>query len=388
MRGLLFLGLLLLAGCAERIAAVPPEATTRAQVPDLPDVRYWVDNDPGLMARHGLASIERERRALDLSDPQAPLPPASFLAISGGGDDGAFGAGLLVGWSAHGTRPSFKIVTGISTGALTAPFAFLGPAYDGALKAVYTEITRDDVYRSRGLVAALFDDALSDTTPLRRLIERNVDQAMLSAIAAEHARGRVLLIATTDLDSRKPVVWNIGKIAASGNPGALQLVRDVLVASASIPGAFPPVMIDVELDGQRYQEMHVDGGTTAQVFLYPSAFNLRELAAELGIERERRLYIIRNAHLEADWQSVERRTLPILGRAVESLIQTQGVGDLYRIYLLSQRDEIAYHLAIIGPEFQVEQSGDFDPAYMRALFDYGYQLAKDGFAWLDAPPDT
>ncbi len=195
------------------------------------------------------------------------------------------------------------------------------------------------------------------------------------------------MIATTDLDSRKPVVWNIGKIASSGDPRALELVLDILVASASIPGAFPPVMIDVEVDGRPYQEMHVDGGTTAQVFLYPSALNLRDVAAALGIERERRLYIIRNAHLEAEWESVDRRTLPIVGRAVESLIQTQGVGDLYRIYLLAQRDTIAYNLAIIGPEFQVEQSGDFDPAYMQALFDYGYQLAKDGFPWLGLPPD-
>jgi predicted acylesterase/phospholipase RssA len=142
----------------------------------------------------------------------------------------------------------------------------------------------------RGYTAALFNDAMADNTPLRQTMARYVDQKMLNAIAAEHAKGRILLIGTTNLDARRAVIWNIGKLAASGNPKALALFQDILVASAAIPGAFPPAMIDVEVGGQRYQEMHVDGGASSQVFVYPPGLELQRKAREAGIERERRLY--------------------------------------------------------------------------------------------------
>lgn len=192
------------------------------------------------------------------------LPPANFLAISGGGDDGAFGAGLLNGWTAARTRPDFKLVTGVSTGALTVPFAFLGPAYDAQLKRCYTELTPSDIVRKRSVVAALTSDALSDNEPLKQLIAEQVDEAFLAAIAAEYSKGRILLIATTDLDARQSVLWNMTKIAASTDPKALDLFRAIMIASAAIPAAFPPVMIDVEADGQGFQGMHVHGGAMAQ----------------------------------------------------------------------------------------------------------------------------
>ena len=174
-------------------------------------------------------------------------------------------------------------MTGISTGALTAPFAFLGPAYDGKLQEVYTTLSGKDVMQPRGYLAVLLEDALADNTPLRRTVAKYVDQAMLDAIAAEDAKGRMLLVATTNLDARRPVIWNITKIAASGHPRALELIRDVLVASAAIPGAFPPVMIDVEVNGKKHQEMHVDGGASAQVFVYPPSLNIRAVSLERQI---------------------------------------------------------------------------------------------------------
>ena len=314
------------------------------------------------------------------------LPPANFLAISGGGEDGAFGAGLLVGWTQAGTRPTFKIVTGISTGALTAPFAFLGPRYDEQLKAVYTTIGGKDVLEKRGMLAALFDDALSDNAPLQKLVAKYVTLDMLREIAAEHAKGRALLIGTTNLDARQPVMWNIGKIAASGNPKALELVRKILIASTAVPGAFPPMMIDVSVDGKHYQEMHVDGGASAQVFVYPPQLKIAEISEQVGIMRERRAYIIRNARLDPDWADTKRRVFSIAGRAVSSLIQNQGVGDLYRIYTTTQRDGVDFNLAFIPPTFNVELPQPFDHHYMNELFKVGYALGRSGYDWTKTPP--
>ncbi|MEX2298387.1 MAG: hypothetical protein WD715_13305, partial [Dongiaceae bacterium] len=193
-------------------------------------------------------------------------------------------------------------------------------------------------------------------------------------------------IASTDLDARRPVIWNIGAIASSGAPQALELIRKIFVASAAVPGAFPPVMIDVEVDGQPYQEMHVDGGAVSQAFLYPPQLSVSELSAEYGVQRERQAYIIRNSRLDADWASVERQVMDIAGRAISSLIQSQGVGDLDRMYLQTQRDGVGYNLAYIGSDFTTPGGGDFDPVYMNALFDYGYALGKAGYAWGKEPP--
>jgi hypothetical protein len=205
---------------------------------------------------------------------------------------------------------------------------------------------------------------------------------VLDAIATEHRKGRILLIGTTNLDARRPIIWNIGKIAASGQPGALDLVQKILVASAAIPGAFPPMMIDVEVDGKRYQEMHVDGGASAQVFLYPPGLNVRTS----GVVRERRLYVIRNARLDPDWAQVDRATMTIASRAISSLIQTQGVGDLYRIYLIAQRDGFEFDLAYIPKSFTRELKEPFETAYMKALFQVGYDLAAKGYPWAKGPP--
>ncbi|MGJ0533412.1 MAG: patatin-like phospholipase family protein [Methylocystis sp.] len=369
-------------GSLTRIDAVPVADEERAIVPGLPNIRYWADGDPAAFMTAAGHSLEREQAYLASTGHQGPLPPAYFLAISGGGENGAYGAGLLVGWTKAGTRPVFKGVTGVSTGALTAPFAFLGSAYDDKLKEVYTTLTAKDVLQPRGYLAALFDDAMADNSPLRKTVAKYFDQAMLDAIAAEHKKGRILVIGTTNLDARRPVIWDIGAIAASGHPRALELVHDVLVASAAIPGAFPPVMIDVEMDGKPYEEMHVDGGASAQVFLYPPQLDI----AKSGIKRDRVLYVIRNARLDPEWAQVERQVMSIAGRAISSLIQTQGVGDLYQIYLTTQRDGFDYNLAYIPKTFTRTLKEPFETAYMLELFDLGHDLAAAGYKWDKAPP--
>jgi hypothetical protein len=176
------------------------------------------------------------------------------------------------------------------------------------------------------------------------------------------------------------------KIAASGRPEALKIFHKIMLASAAIPGAFPPAMIDVEVDGKPYQEMHVDGGAMAQVFVYPPSLKLAEQAKQQGLVRERHLYVIRNARLDADWAEVDRQTLSIVGRAISSLIQTQGVGDLYKIYITAQRDGIDYNLAYIPQSFSAPHKEDFDSGYMRKLFQTGYDMAVKGYRWDKVPP--
>jgi len=380
--------LMLCAGCGtlSRGPAVPEQLRKEAVISGIPDARFFADAAITDFTRIGLESLEREKEFLAASGHKGPLPPVSFLAVSGGGDDGAFGAGLLVGWTAAGNRPQFKAVTGVSTGALIAPFAFLGHEYDHVLKNVYTNVTKKDIFTSRNFLAVFFKDAMADTTPLWTLLSHYVDQKMLDAVAAEYQKGRMLLIGTADLDSRTGVIWNMGQIAASGNPKALTLFKSIMLASAAIPGAFPPVLVDVEAKGRAYQEMHVDGGTVAQVFIYPPSFKLGQFSTDNTVRRERTLYVIRNARLDPEWAEVERRTLPIVGRAISSLIQNQGKGDLLTIYYLSQRDGLDFNLAYIPKTFNEPHREDFDMEYMRKLFNAGYTSAVNGYPWEKAPP--
>ena len=370
-------------GCSvpERGPAVPRADTARALPLGLANARFFPDADPQPAIEEGEAALQREKTTLGIAD-DAKLPPAYYLAVSGGGDNGAFGSGLLNGWTGTGTRPQFKMVTGVSTGALIAPFAFLGSAYDAQLREVYTTMTPEKVFRQRGYTAALFDDAMADTTPLAAIIAKYADQNLLDAIAAEYRKGRLLMIGTTNIDAQRPVIWNIGAIAASGHPGALELLRKILRASSAIPGAFQPVLIDVEVDGAKYQELHVDGGAIAQLFLYPPSIDLKNA----GVKRERHAYIIRNARLDPDYAVTERRTISVAGRAVSTMLSASGHNDVLRTYFVTQRDGVDYNLAYIGTDFQMTEKGQFEQPYMRALYDYGFEQAKAGRAWHKTPP--
>src|SRR6516162_10104785 len=324
--------------------AVPHDLEVPAHVVGFPDEVRYFPRDPGdieLMIKEFVDSWEREKAYLHTQ----VLPPTAYLAISGGADNGAFTAGFLNGWTKAGTRPQFKLVTGVSTGALIAPFAFLGPEYDEGVKAIYTNVSRKDILKDRIFYSVFLKDAMADTTPLAELLRAKVTQKMMEALAAEYAKGRLLFLATTNLDARRPVVWNVTKIAASGKAEALDLIRKIMLASAAIPGAFPPVMFDVEANGKTYQEMHVDGSTTAQVFVYWSGVELKKLAEEHGAQRERKVYVLCNARLDPEWGEVERRTLPITLKAIDTLIHYHVIGDLYRIYEVTKRDGTDFNLA-------------------------------------------
>ena len=373
-------------GSVPRHAAVPAELTAKAEVPGMPGVRFVAGGDMTEFRKIALEGLRREQEYRAQHALTGPLPPSVFLAISGGGDNGAYSAGLLNGWTAAGTRPEFKLVTGISTGALIAPFAFLGPKYGATLKHVYTTISPKDVLVARGFIRGFLSDAMSDNAPLWALTRKTVTAELLQEIAAEYAKGRFLLVATADLDARRGIIWDMGKIASYGTPQALNLFVSVMIASASIPGGLPPTMIEVEADGKRYQEMHVDGGTMAQVFVYPASVQIREEAAAVGVTRERRLYVMRNARLDPDWASVERSTMSIAGRSIASLIHSQGIGDTYRIYAIAERDGVDFNLTFIPSSFNFPHKEEFDNEYMRKLYEVGYGQAAKGIPWAKTPP--
>lgn len=368
------------AGCAtvpDRANPLPAPLGEIAAIPGIPQARYWGDlRAPALGAWIDSPEAELRERYGGIMDREH-----HYLALSGGGEDGAFGAGLLVGWTEAGTRPAFTIVTGVSTGALIAPFAFLGPDYDRQLEELYTAYGGADLVEPRGLLDFLRNDAAASTRPLRRLIERFVDDAMVAAIAREHRLGRGLLISTTNLDAGRPVTWNVGAIAASGAPGARALIHDVMLASASIPVAFPPVVVEVEADGRRYSELHVDGGVTAQLFLYPSAVDWRRVTQRLHVRGTPTLHVIRNARLSPTWHTVPRSVFPIAGATISTLIRTQGVGDLAQTYLNTRRDGVDFRLAFIPSTFDEMPARAFDPEYMRRLFAVGRRAGRDGSAW-------
>jgi Patatin-like phospholipase len=379
----------ILQACAlDRLPAVPENSTEVALVPGIPDSRLWLDRGLASFVHVVLDDMERERSArLREGLPVDPMPAVQFLAISGGGDNGAFGAGVLCGWTASGSRPQFRVVTGISAGALIAPFAFLGPAYDDVLREVATSLRPGGVFRARGRVAGLLRDGMASSDPLRRLVERYVTPELLAQIAREYASGRALQIATTDLDAGRQVTWNMGAIASSSAPGALQLFQSIMVASTSIPGAVSPVMIDVEVGGKRYQEMHVDGGVITQLFAYPSHALLElEKATGKPLNRPIHLYVIRNGRLDPEWSETPRRTVSIGGRAISALVQAEGVADVHRTFRTAVQDGADFDLAYIGTDFHATRRQMFDAAYMQSLFDYGYQRAREGALWHKAPP--
>jgi len=377
--------LLLVTACAhlpER-SPLPPEHIDDAEVLGIPRVRMWGDEAPPW--EHDW--FEKSRSEIKERYSGIYGRRHTYLAISGGGENGAFAAGLLLGWTASGNRPEFTAVTGISAGALVAPFAFLGPEYDDVLKTVSSELKPDNVYKKRGMIRALRTDGLATTEPLQALIAKHVDEEVMEKIAAAHREGRTLNIGTANLDSMRPVIWRIGAIANSGHPDALELIRKILLASASIPAMFSPVLIPVQVDGKKYDELHVDGGAASQVFIYPPGVDYEEVLERLAVPGRPKVYIIRNSRLDPMYEQVRNKLFPIAGRSLESLVRTQGIGDLYRIYLETCRDGLDFNLAYIPAEFTMESNEEFDPQYMKELFHLAYERGKEGYDWEKMPPE-
>ncbi len=331
-----------------------------AAIANIPNARFWADSEPEFL------------RAL-------PTMRGPWLILSAGGEDGAYGAGFLGGWSKTGKRPEFTLVTGVSTGALIAPYAFLGPNFDDKLRDSYTTINATDIFEVGGK-----GESLLDTWPLHDLIAKRVTIDLLKAIAAEHARGRRLFIVTTNLDAGRPVAWDIGVIASRGDEQAVQLVRNIIVAAISVPGAFPPVLIDVEANGRRTQEMHVDGGTAGQFYVAPDSLQFSTSTTKLPATA---LYLIANMKLAEDFALTERSLVGILTRTMSTAIKQMLRNAIDRAYASAKRSGIGFYLAYVNQEFYAPARGPFDPDYMKALYEAGYAKGASQEPFFREPPD-
>ena len=378
-----------LAGCSVLPRnAVPVELMGVATlIPDVPGARAQAGLPDAAMQRDLARSFEQE------SATEFPIGPDgvvqyAHLALSGGGANGAFGAGFLVGWSQTGKRPLFKIVTGVSTGALMAPFVFAGPDYDAALTEFYTQTSSANIFRMLSIIPQfLGGESLADSGPLQLMIERHVDAELLRRIAAAHDGGRRLYIATADLDSQRLWVWNMGLIAASGRPEAARLFRQIMLASASVPIAFPPVFFQVEAGGRRFDEMHVDGGVGARVFFTGGVFSFSAARAGVGrgVGREE-LYIIHNGQLLPKPRETPRSLRGIGMRTFESASKSAVVGDLFRIYAVTRREQAGYNWITIPEDVELSGNELFDPVTMGKLFELGRRSAQADAPWFTDPP--
>ena len=385
--GLIGLSIVLTAGCATIAPrnVLPQADASQIELAGFHNIRFWGDAPARDIQAIMMAGEPKAEARLAFAAEKHPSV-ANLLAISGGAEDGAFGAGLLVGWSDAGTRPVFDLVTGVSSGALIAPFAFLGREHDGQLREIFTKYGRKDIF-TYNVSGVIEGSALADDAPLARLIEKYVDTSFLQEIARERAKGRILLIGTTNLDTQRPVMWDMGRIAMSNDREAIVLFRKILLASATLPGVFPPVRIQVRVGGQNYDELHVDGGVTRQVFIAPSVFSSALNGSKSGKAAAKpRLFVIRNGKIDPEWQSVRENVVSITQRSISTLIKNQGIGDLYRIYSVTRRDGIDFNLASIPADFSETSDEPFDQKYMIALFERGYDLASRNYSWAKAPP--
>jgi len=375
------LAFILVTGCATLTTrnAVPEAAASHIDPDGFHDIRYWGD-EPAETSTSQLGSDASE--ALRRYQTGRSL---RFLAISGGAEDGAFGAGLLAGWGEAGNRPTFDLVTGVSSGALIAPFVFLGRERDGQLRDIFTNYGRRDIFVVN-VPSLLGGSGLVDSSPLAHLIEKYVDAEFLREVARERSKGRVLLIGTTNLDAQRPVLWDMGRIAASDSPEALDLFRKVLLASATLPGVFAPVRMKVLIGGKEYDELHVDGGVTRQVFIPPSILRLVSGSQLQKLAVGARLYVIRNGRIQPQWEPVKDNVLAISQRSLSTLIKNQSIGDLYRIYTITRMNGIEFNLASIPSDFQAQSNEPFNLTYMRALFDRGFDMGRRGYPWIKSLP--
>ncbi|MDJ0994038.1 MAG: patatin-like phospholipase family protein [Dinoroseobacter sp.] len=354
----------------------PIEATDLVdpQVPGIEGARLWADVTPPNLEEI-VDEAAQQRRAAGLTGPQ------TTLSLSGGSEGGAFSAGILTAWSEVGTRPEFTSVLGVSTGALIAPFAFLGSDYDDELKRLYGGLPPSQIFESRSIFGILPNASIKSTGPLKALIDEYLTDEFLAEIAAEHRRGRRLAVQTVSLDAQRPVFWDLGTIANSGAPNAAEVFRDVLLASASIPGFFPPVLIDVDSPGGVRDELHVDGSVFSQSLLVPG-WRIPKSAT-----RNSTLYAILNSKVTPELDATDLGIRAVTFRSLSTLLKAQAATDLAIAFESSRKDSARFQATWISPDFTVPLNEPFDPDYMAALFDYGYTRFKTGNLWSDKPPE-
>jgi len=338
---------------AERIPYTEQERQS-AVIPGLPGVRFWAD------------SVGAFSEAL-------PPQKGPWLLLSSGGSAGAYGAGVLYGLSQSGKRPDFSVVTGVSIGAMMAPYAFLGQKYDDELRDSFLDLTSADVFED-----SQRPDSLVDTWPLKDTLAKRVTPQVLEDIAAEHRKGRRLFVVTADLDSERQVVWNMGAIAAQGGDPALKLFRQVLLAASAIPGVFPPVLIDVEANGRKFQELHADGGVFGPFYVGPSSWLIDETSEQIPATQ---LYVLIHSKLTPEFDITGMEKIFIIGHTISAAVKAGAQAELALLSSAAKRDGIELNVASIESTFNVPAQTAFDAKQMKAMFELGVEQAKNGTAF-------
>ncbi|WP_245587199.1 patatin-like phospholipase family protein [Aliagarivorans marinus] len=339
-------------------------------------LRYW-DGDHQNPSDHAIY-----REMLELIGNKDEDYHFQHLALSGGGLDGAFSAGILNAWSDAGNRPEFDVVSGISTGAIVSVFAYLGSDYDEDLRRYYTDTPPAEMFKLNSLFKVFSRNALINTEGFELKVRTAIDADMIERLAHEREKGRLLLIGTTSLDNEKMALWDIGRIAQVGSEDAQTLIQDIVIASSSIPGAFPAKLINIDDGEQQFDELHVDGGVSRQVFLIPQWLRFDSASGHLG----QTIYVIRNGSLVPRYQVTENDLGEVSRRSLSTIIRNQGIGDVEFIYFYSQHHGLDFQLAHIGPDFDRDELDPHDLEYMRQLYQYGYDKASDEQLWLTEPP--
>ena len=352
-------------------APAPPPADVSAAPVGFPSQVRFVGIDPESFDRRANAVVETVRDA-------ARGGAVNVLALSGGGAGGAFGAGALVGMTRHGDRPVFHVVTGVSVGALLAPFAFLGPDWDSELLAGFADGGISKLLRLGG-PAILFRPSIYAGGPLRSFVDRLVTQRLVDAVASEAARGRLLLVATTDLDKQETVIWDLGAVAAVGGEAARALFRDVLVASTSIPGVFPPVLIHVTDGERKYDEMHVDGATTVPFLVAPEISQL-DRGHVLDLHGGR-IYVLVNGALSASPATTKASSFAVISRgfAASSMHGSRRTIELGSEFARRHRMDLQF--SYIPTTYPYRGSLDFETDELRRLFEFGMRCGETGQLW-------
>jgi len=377
-----------------------PSGATPEQVIDADDPAESVTPlRPDDLARVGkLIQAERQKKVLEGPPKPGETPPKKYniLACSGGAVYGAYSAGVLCGWSESGLspekggRPSFDVVTGISTGALIAPFAFLGPQYDATIRTMYTTLKTSDLYVNHRTLRQIFAESFVDNTKFRERIAQTLTKEIIAEIAAEHEKGRRLYVGTTNLDTKRINLWDIGAMAKRATPDSDRLIRDVITASASIPGFFPPVKIQVTIDGRSYEELHVDGAISRSLFFRSPYFNPSEREA-VGPDSlaDSNLYILVAGKINPAPAAVKVRTLPLALESTSMLLYSITRGDLYRMYTYCLLTGMNMRVAAIPDDEKVPaKSTEIDPVEATAMFESGFRYGKIGDITRTVPRTT
>ncbi|RWB25156.1 patatin-like phospholipase family protein [Mesorhizobium sp.] len=368
--------LALLAGCLapDRIV-YGSKAATVASIQGFSDIRIYADSARKLPEAHAWLPVPQRKEI-------------NYLVLSSGGGAGAFSVGALKAWSDSGQRPEFDMVSGVSTGALIAPYAFLGSAYDQPLVDLYTSGVAKGLVDADFLPKGLFGASLLKQEPLRKIVERYLTRDILEKIAVEHRKGRRLLILTSNLDSQRAVIWNVGAIANSGRPGALKLFQDILIASASIPGAYPAVLIKAEAGGESFEEMHSDGGSATQILTIPEGWIASSDQDVRPNNLKFNMWIIINNALMPEFTTTTNNTFAVMARANSTLIKAQTRSALLATYVYAQKNGIRFRVASIDKQFRYSMTDPFNTDYMRAVYNLGYQEMANGTLWQDRPVFT